>query len=937
MTSFKRTFSKSTESECLLRPSESHHPSSPSLVSQVDQSKPLNPNDSEEDNYVPASHDDHGDDAGDVVGSNPRFVRSFKRRIRTRELRGWRYKSLSGTIESIQPELRGKSPVEGSNTSERNAKESLKNKEEAPSVRTWWPRIPSGMEGSDNRSRCSSISNDVFWLPETTIPSRQFSPETHEGVPNTDNRTPDNEREQAGNLEGKYSMSMNSTKEAMDTSVDVDTSKMRDCGGGFSFLSRLSKSVSLKRKQVKSHTKTRPLHFNDTVDDKESAVKENLKCIPENLQENTKVCDQIQQAVMLRQVQERMKHGDAEDKVPGTVEVNVSQSFSPNSQWFLSTSPTEAETSSGGSAILQQHKSTLPSESSNFSPIFIKPPPSSKTRNPSCVLVANESPIPEDGTCNEESVSASVHYSHPLQFQSSNSVLDNSWCPFSSTATEAGHSSDLTAYNPSTSFKELVFQSRACFLPIEKLYPTIMLRSELEAHFPGNERQASEDRGGTQEPQPRHDTQDPPQPVEYFNIRHTKLSDDLEKENVLKKSKFLSGTVYQTENNAKKFEADKGAAKNGTCRQERHPSGERRVTEVKASVTPTRIRRVGAIKKCDDVHHLLDDCRVSLTSILAVSHHHTNDLSKTPNFNTSSGAIPKSSQVSVAPQATSRDEARAKRDTEIPTKHEYNTTDTRCPEVLETRKESGKSCKKRERRSMKRSTSVPFWTKLHSLDGSSTTDSDCLAYSKLLTNEDKLATKNTEGAQATSWAASRVHYKEKVTHKRARSQDMSKTFKDEIFAVAPERSASHDNITKLKKEKALKLSCPAVEFPSSSPTSEAFPCSRSSPVTHCASCSDILGQEGRESPKLTRAFRDSKVKSVSAFCLSNTTAKKSSEGQGQGGDPSPAGDAHAGDTRNLKASQLLYTSPYELVNSARDKPYFQRLINIFQIQTTVSQ
>ncbi|KAK8729243.1 hypothetical protein OTU49_008702 [Cherax quadricarinatus] len=970
------------------------HSSYPQHTCEVDEAKLFFGDESEVHNCSNASDDD----AVGVIASNPKFVRSFNKRVRSRELRGWRYKSLSGETDLRQPELKDtrekicNGPNVGSNSQAKSANVGLKSKENTENyqcIKTYRRRTVSGVNVSDGDSGgvCFPSTDSVFCPLDTVppVPQQSSSSEFNDPTSSTGNQTIPDKREEHKSCCLGSTASTVADNEATSTCVDVEWHQTKDCGGGFSFLSRLGKSVSLKRKYGKSHGKTRPFQFNEKKVVKESGVKENLECIMENSQEkNMEECIPCHWPQNLCSERDGMMIKPAEEgKVPCSKESN-SPSCSPSTRWFLSADPTLAEINTLDAERNKQCNTPVMTEASSFLPILFKLPPPPRSRK-----LGDSEPVANQNSTFEHERSCMKSNPRDPEMMDEKSdqmslTFDQDWNLITSRC--VGSTSSLwPALHPSTvTDSEFLCLNETSNANEQTTLCTVASATAQEAKSPITVRKTYESTCLSRQPQlPEHSGNEEPQFKERSSLQHTEPShfNGLKEINMQKKCKFRPSFIFHTENNTKKSEVEKGEAKDKNVKKEKKVSGERKVTEVKASVaTQVKLRRVGAIKKCEEIHHLLlDDSHVSLTSVLTIPHNNdtlTQARDTKPTLNSSfsiqplpsTGAIPKSSQMSKVFQVINKDEAKQKNLSEInPTIHENTATDTKCQTSLETKKGSGKSFKTHGKRLMERSSSVPFWTKLYSQEISpSTADGECLTDNKLHTNGEKIVAHNTQqGDQGKA-----VQSMAKVTHKRAKSQELKKTFLDEAFSLAPERSASHDNITTLK-QGASKVSSLDIGFqPSESAQeinisnlhfTEDASFERLGYKSHYkhASCNDIIdmGKETSESSRVIQAFRDSKVISASAFCLSSSVTRKASAGGGLG-TPTPAlrgkdsslsggnlptspsalvGDELAGETRNLRESQLLYTSPYDLVTNVRDKPYFQRVINVFHIQTTDSK
>ncbi|XP_068251164.1 LOW QUALITY PROTEIN: uncharacterized protein [Palaemon carinicauda] len=462
-----------------------------------------------------------------------------------------------------------------------------------------------------------------------------------------------------------------------------------------------------------------------------------------------------------------------------------------------------------------------------------------------------------------------------------------------------------------------------------------------------------------------------------------------------KKGKLFSSFSFHPELSNKKMDTERNLPKDKKCLKERKSDGDKKVINAKAFGNQSKIRRTGAVKKSDEQRFHSQDENISPGSTKRMLLKDQNDNRRSPEmqgrhlgpglsldggFNT--GAIPKSSYLNKTFHILNR-EVEARRTNSDPKIQEHNKSERESEHGPD--RNSDKLSRSPSRKRLDRSVSVPFWTKLYMATGSNgqppvTVISEVAERTiieettepfnqKLLTavSKDEVVkqklTHTTSSPSNTGGSTSPLA--RKVSHKRTRSHDVTKTFKEDFVSLPPERSASHDNLAKLKDNEGMDMPVLAVEFASpDSPPQMEFKSLRfandgdshnyKSSQKH-KSCNNIIDMNGDVlepmSPKFARAFKDSRLKSASAFCLTSGHAKKISAAaamkrDGGGEDSCPSGESTPpwpspgladGDRRNLRSSQQLYTSPYELTTHARDKPYFQRLIGMFHIQVSDSK
>ncbi|XP_066981944.1 serine-rich adhesin for platelets-like isoform X2 [Macrobrachium rosenbergii] len=471
---------------------------------------------------------------------------------------------------------------------------------------------------------------------------------------------------------------------------------------------------------------------------------------------------------------------------------------------------------------------------------------------------------------------------------------------------------------------------------------------------------------------------------------------EVQKETVSqKKAKLFSSFSFHPELSNKKMESEKNLPKDKKHLKERRSDGDKKGIDGKSFGNQSRIRRTGAVKKSDEQRFHSQDDSFSPGTTRRMLPRNQNENRKSPEVqgrhlgpglsldgSSHTGAIPKSSYLNKTFHILNRD-IEARRTNSDPKIQEHNRSEGESDQAI--KRSSDKLPRSPGKKMLDRSVSVPFWTKLYMATGSNgqtpvTVISEAAEKTiteektepfdqKLLTavSKDEVVkqklTHTTSSPSNTSGSSS--PFLRKVSHKRTRSHDVTKTFKEDFMSLPPERSASHDNLAKLKDSEGVDMPVLAVEFASpDSPPQMEFKSLRfanggdsynyKSSQKH-KSCNNIIDMNGDVlepmSPKFARTFKDSRLKSASAFCLTSGHAKKISAAaalkrDGGGEDSCPSGESTPpwpsvgfadGDRRNMRASQQLYTSPYELTTHARDKPYFQRLIGMFHIQVSDSK
>lgn len=435
-----------------------------------------------------------------------------------------------------------------------------------------------------------------------------------------------------------------------------------------------------------------------------------------------------------------------------------------------------------------------------------------------------------------------------------------------------------------------------------------------------------------------------------------------------KRSKFLSTFGFGTDSSAKKGDSDKVSTKTAKNSKGRN-SDEWNVVYTNSPGGPSsRIKRIGAMRKGEEAERVQEGLgQASIQS----------DPEKTPNFpsrehnpgkNVTAGAIPKSSYLNKTFHIMNKDECKRSEVKHSDTEDAASEREAQQGSQAAARSPA-KSARKLGKRVLERSISVPFWTKFsgqETVNGQSADSEDDLPALEAGSQSERPPAGDSKEEMTKPKLAqtksSPANFQRKAQHKRTRSYDVTKTFKDDLQVLPPERSASHDNLAKLKENEPLNMPVLAVEFASpESPPQMEFKSlragdggpeclARKNSVKHrsCNNIIDIEDEPGVQvSPKFSRTFKDSKLISASAFCLTNSVMKKASAAVRreampaallQGEETFPALDS----APSLpcvgpgEAAHFVYISPYELTTHVRDKPTLQRLMGMFHVQTSVS-
>ncbi|XP_050698883.1 uncharacterized protein LOC126986651 [Eriocheir sinensis] len=386
-----------------------------------------------------------------------------------------------------------------------------------------------------------------------------------------------------------------------------------------------------------------------------------------------------------------------------------------------------------------------------------------------------------------------------------------------------------------------------------------------------------------------------------------------------RKNKFFPGFVFLSDGSAKKSEAERGSLK------ERGSTAERKVNEAIATLSQGRLRRVGALRKGEDLHRLIGTAPAHPGEAAAPGKPKDDREAPEDGGTPHTGPAAWSSQGNTAGTLENKDEVKGVR---------------QQPQVLVSQAEAGppdtgprqlseRFVKNRPKRPMERSTSVPFWSKLQLQEAAQICGG--AAPSQAL-DGDALEAKTRRPEGKIEHVARYALEQRRASHKRARSQDATRSFCAELtLGLTPSRSSSHENLAKRDKAQTSGAAM-TILFVEGEREDEASQGSLGprAPKRH-TSCIDVVlaGQNDQQQSSFTRGLWDSKLRSVSAACL----AKKNSGGKSPQStkwfdDAATPPDQTEGEGIPM-ASQHVYTSPYEMLAQPKERPYLQRLMGVF--------
>lgn len=958
------------------------------------------------------------DDSSNLNKNNPTFVRSFNRRIRTRDHHGGDLKVISALRAQYKQRERDTQRTRSRFTTDRDRVlpevptavadgRDGANTEEGRRISLMWS--PSYSEASsDTQDLCSPVSDDVFWAASGSHVGSQPRQETGIGNGCEWRPSPPERR--------RSSLSMESlSRDAIFSDFDIESpiskavvEAMRPKeSGGMSFLSRFSKTVSTKRKYGKSF-KSHALPVGERkISDVDAAFRESLESIVEGGAEKTHdKRGSCQRASSMGAdvgghgmdvafaAPDRRAVAEEKDKISVR---DLVRSF--------------VVKDTGNGPVVTQARGEKPSPSPRLSkpkspPLpqnrrlqEHRPGPSHNSDAPITQTLHNgrlsSGNSPQDQSQTHSRSSSGSFYSMWPQFFSSNAVTKSQMDkdkPSSSKKLSSKHG------DPSAALRQRSHTftvSKSASPPDGKKSPGGASPAQPAAsggrtsprRLPQIPRQEVSKasprlpgRNSNQHWPPAAVRNSSPHLAEFSSRplgaqasgvaqSNGALSDCVKASTPPpKRSKFLSTFGFGTDSSAKKGDSDKVSAKTAKNSRGRN-SDEWNVVYTNSPGGPSsRIRRIGAMKKGEEAERVQEGLGVA--PIQGDSEETINFLSRehNPGKNVTSGAIPKSSYLNKTFHIMNKDECKRN---EV----KHSDIEDAAPEKEPQQgsqaaaRSPAKSARKLGKRVLERSISVPFWTKFSGQEtgnGQSADSEDDLPVLEAGSQSEKPPAVDSREEitkpRLGQTKSSPANFQRKAQHKRTRSYDVTKTFKDDLQALPPERSASHDNLAKLRENEPLNMPVLAVEFASpESPPQMEFKSlragdgapeslARKNSIKH-RSCNNIIDIEDEPSvqvsPKFARTFKDSKLISASAFCLTNSVMKKASAAVRR--EVMPASLFLQGEEISAldsspslpcvgpgEASQNVYISPYELTTHVRDKPTLQRLMGMFHVQTSVS-
>ncbi|XP_045120526.1 uncharacterized protein LOC123509945 isoform X2 [Portunus trituberculatus] len=787
---------------------------------------------------------------GPTVVSNPLFVRSFKRRIRTRERRGCRYKTLCSPADLRLPER--KQQLEMTDWAADDGWE-----EQGTYTYVGEVRDSPLYEEHDESDSCAlgSPGSDTVFLPHQS-PSQAHSP----------NLSP-KKQEYRPDFLGKwrnFPMSPDSPDQESHIESSENRQEPKERSTGFSFLSRLGKSVSPKKKYFRPPPRS---------PGSETSWESGTDPSPTNGDEATPPSPRsglpVSQEYSLRLT-----------KIP--VRTNYVTSFSREAQPAKSVRrPTESVATQEGhvarySSIQSTHR--LP-----------PPPPSRKY-----------------GVVSHAKVNARADGYGTRQGRHMDS--DNGDPPGDSpTSWESG--------SPGVTESDRVTES-CPHLSREQLRSV----EEAEGQEKLSPRQGPQSApcvlGLSQAPVP---DSSPSAELLSPEANHIARSEDVSP----RKNKFFPGFVFHSDTTMKKSEAERSTIKD-RGKKERNGTSEWKVADAITTFSQGKLRRSGALRKREDIQRLTEE--IGPPHVVAGAAGKTQVNHEGTNFSTAGGTLhagnaTKSSQGSKTGFLQDKDEVKSYPDH---SKAETASSGT-APRQL-----SERYVKNRTKRTMERSISVPFWIKHQSHDttsppngkpdGSQGHDRDGISTEVKLYREAKIEHMARAGPGKEQRRAS---------HKRARSQDATRSFSTEVLSLIPSRSSSHENLIKRDTGLAMDLlTADGESVDTASPSSVDLP----APQRH-TSCSDVaLATQNEQDHSGFSLLRDSRLRSASAASL----IKKGTGGKGSHStkwfdkEETPRVDQVDGGG-SPKTCHHLYTSPYDLLSQPRERHYLQRLMGVFNM------
>ncbi|XP_069998085.1 uncharacterized protein [Penaeus vannamei] len=954
------------------------------------------------------------DDSSNLNKNNPTFVRSFNRRIRTRDHHGGDLKVISALRAQYKQRERDVQRTRGRLTTDRDRVlpevptavadgRGEANADERRRLSLMWS--PSYSEASsDTQDLCSPVSDDVFWA--ASGPHVGGQPQQESGIGNGCEWRPSPPERR------RSSLSMESLpRDAIFSDFDIESpiskavaEAMRPKeGGGMSFLSRFSKTVSTKRKYGKSFKGHALPAGERKISDVDVAFRESLESIVEGGAEKTSDKRGSCQRTF------SMGADGGEDGLEGAFAPPDRRAVAEKDRISvrdLVRSFVVKDTGNG--PVVTQARGEKPSPSPRLSKPKSPPLPQNRRLQEHRPSTSHNSDASVAQTLHNGRVSSGIPQQDQSQThsRSSSGSFYNMWPQFFSSNTATKSQTDKDKLSSSKKLPSKHEDPSGAVRQRSHTFTVSKSASSADGkRSPGGASPAQPAASGGRT-SPRRLPQIPRQEVSKASPRlpgrnsnqhwppaavrnssphlaefsrplavqasamaqsNGALSDCMKASTPPpKRSKFLSTFGFGTDSSAKKGDSDKVSTKTAKNSKGRN-SDEWNVVYTNSPGGPSsRIKRIGAMRKGEEAERVQEGLgQASIQS----------DPEKTPNFpsrehnpgkNVTAGAIPKSSYLNKTFHIMNKDECKRSEVKHSDTEDAASEREAQQGSQAAARSPA-KSARKLGKRVLERSISVPFWTKFsgqETVNGQSADSEDDLPALEAGSQSERPPAGDSKEEMTKPKLAqtksSPANFQRKAQHKRTRSYDVTKTFKDDLQVLPPERSASHDNLAKLKENEPLNMPVLAVEFASpESPPQMEFKSlragdggpeclARKNSVKHrsCNNIIDIEDEPGVQvSPKFSRTFKDSKLISASAFCLTNSVMKKASAAVRreampaallQGEETFPALDS----APSLpcvgpgEAAHFVYISPYELTTHVRDKPTLQRLMGMFHVQTS---
>lgn len=793
---------------------------------------------------------------GPTVVSNPLFVRSFKRRIRTRERRGCRYKTLCSPADLKPPEH--KHQLEMTDWVADDGWE-----EEGTYTYVGEVRDSPLYEEHDESDSCvlGSPGSDSVFLPHQS-PSPAYSP----------NLSPRKQEYKTDFLQKWRNSPMSPDSPDQESHLELSENRQepRDRSAGFSFLSRLGKSVSPKKKQFRPPPRS---------PGSETGWESGTDPSPTNGDEATPLSPR--------------------SGLPASQELSVRLTKIPVRTTYvtsLNRHPQSAEsTKRPAENVAAQEGQAARYSAIAPTPRLPPPPPSRKYGVASHARVnARENGHSNGNSRGKDSVNGTPPGDSHASWESGSIGVTESdrvtgSCPHLSremVTSPRQLGSVEGAQEPDMPSPRQGPQSAPCVLGL----------SQVPAQAPDSS--------------PSTDLLSP-------ETSHSGRSEDVSP----RKNKFFPGFVFHSDGTVRKSETERGPSKD-RGKKERSATSEWKVSEAIATLSQGRLRRSGALRKRDEMQRLPGEA--GLPHVLDGAAGKTQKDNEGNNFSSTAGGTPHTGTGSRSSRGSKTDLVQGKGEVKFypdNSKLEASSSET-AP-----RQPSERYVKNRTKRTMERSISVPFWIKHQSQDTTLSPDGKPVALQGH--DHEGVPTEVKFHSEAKiEHMARNTHGREqkRASHKRARSQDATRSFSAEVLSLIPSRSSSHENLN--KRDAGL-----AMDLLTTDEDSADLPV----PQRH-TSCSDVaLAAQSEQDHSGFSLLRDSRLRSASTASL----IKKGSGGKGSQGtkwfDKEETTHVDQVDSRGSpKTSHHLYTSPYDMLSQPRERHYLQRLMGVFNMLGAVS-